>query len=59
MLNGAPPFYEKNKDRMMDRLVKEDVIIKDKFSMECQSLLKGLLTRDVINQNIKFIFILY
>lgn len=47
MLSGAPPFYEKNKDRMLDRLVKEDVIIKNKFSKECQSFLKGLLTRDV------------
>ncbi|EAR88137.2 Serine/Threonine kinase domain protein (macronuclear) [Tetrahymena thermophila SB210] len=46
MLHGAPPFYEKNKERMMDKLVNQDVVIKDKYSKECQSLLRGLLTRD-------------
>ena len=53
MLNGAPPFYEKNKERMMSRIVTEDVIIKNKYTPECQSLLRGLLTRNVISINLK------
>lgn len=48
MLNGAPPFYEKNKDRMMQKIANVDVEIKEKHSPECQSFLKGLLTRDVM-----------
>ncbi|CAD8089730.1 unnamed protein product [Paramecium sonneborni] len=46
MLSGAPPFYSKNKKEMLKNRCEKPLEMKSCFSLQAQSLLKGLLTKD-------------
>ncbi|CAD8068790.1 unnamed protein product [Paramecium sonneborni] len=46
MLSGAPPFYSKNKREMLKNRCEKPLEMKPCFSLQAQSLLKGLLTKD-------------
>ncbi|CAD8064804.1 unnamed protein product [Paramecium primaurelia] len=46
MLSGAPPFYSKNKREMLKNRCEKPLEMKSCFSLQAQSLLKGLLTKD-------------
>jgi len=46
MLCGRPPHYQKNRKAMLKDIVEKQVEMKQYFSAESASLLKGLLTRN-------------
>lgn len=48
MLSGAPPFYSKDKREMLKNRCEKPLEMKSGFSMATQSLLKGLLMKNVI-----------
>mmetsp|Transcript_30363 Transcript_30363/g.34501 ORF Transcript_30363/g.34501 Transcript_30363/m.34501 type:complete len:377 (+) Transcript_30363:45-1175(+) len=43
MLDGAPPFYSKNRKKMFENILKHPVVPKPHFSDEAKSLVKSLL----------------
>ena len=47
MLAGRPPFYQKNKKKMLQDVLTKDLDIKSFFSSEAKDLLSRLLERDV------------
>ena len=46
MLSGRPPFYQKNKKKMLQDVLIKDLDIKSFFSSEAKDLLSRLLERD-------------
>ena len=46
MLNGLPPFYDRNKQVMFEQIQYAPLIFPSFFSASSQTMLKGLLTRD-------------
>lgn len=48
MLTGAPPHYSHDKSEMCRNILTKPIEMKNYFSPEATSLLKGLLCLDVI-----------
>tara|TARA_B100000780_G_C21113099_1_gene450021 strand:- start:116 stop:1657 length:1542 start_codon:yes stop_codon:yes gene_type:complete len=46
MLNGLPPFYDRNKQVMFEQIQYSKLIFPNHFSASSQTMLCGLLTRD-------------
>jgi serine/threonine protein kinase len=46
MLDGAPPFYSRNKAKMFRNRLERPIEIREHFSEDAQSLLQGLLCND-------------
>ena len=46
MLNGLPPFYDRNKQVMFERIQFAQLLFPEHFSASSQTMLRGLLTRD-------------
>lgn len=46
MLTGLPPFFDKDRKKLYDRILNEDLKIPKYLSLEAQSLLRGLLRKD-------------
>lgn len=46
MLTGLPPFWDKDRKKLYDRILNEDIKIPKYLSQEAQSLLRGLLRKE-------------
>lgn len=46
MLTGLPPFWDKDKMKLYDKILNEDIKIPKYLSREAQSLVRGLLRKD-------------
>lgn len=46
MLSGAPPFYSKNKQQMLEARLTKSIVMKEYFSPDTVSLLRGLLNNN-------------
>jgi hypothetical protein len=46
MLSGAPPFYSKDKQKMLDDRLNKSIIMREFFSADAVNLLKGLLNNN-------------
>ena len=46
MLLGAPPFYDKNRNKMFNKILSDKLTFPKKLSKNCKSLIKGLLEKD-------------
>ena len=46
MLNGIPPFYDRNKQTMFEQIQYAKLVFPQHFGASAQCMLKGLLTRD-------------
>lgn len=46
MFSGAPPFYSKNKQQMLEARLTKSIVMKEHFTPETVSLLKGLLNNN-------------
>jgi serine/threonine protein kinase len=44
MLSGAPPYYSKDKQKMLEDRLSKPIIMRDYFSAEAVDLLNGLLS---------------
>lgn len=43
MLSGAPPFYSKDKQKMLEDRLKKPIVMRDYFTPEAVDLLNGLM----------------
>ena len=50
MLNGLPPFYDRNRQVMFEQIRNSPLIFPPHFSASAQAMLKGLLTRNPANR---------
>ena len=50
LITGLPPFYSNNVNLMMERVLKADLRLPEWMSLEAQSLIAGLLTRDPLRR---------
>ena len=46
MLTGLPPFYDRDSNKMHNRVLNEELVFPDHLSETCKSILKGLLAKD-------------
>lgn len=46
MLLGLPPFYDRDLNKMHNRVLNEELVLPDVISEDCKSLLRGLLAKD-------------
>ena len=46
MLLGLPPFYDRDENKMHNRVLNEELALPDSVSEDCKSILKGLLAKD-------------
>lgn len=60
MLTGLPPFYDRDKNKMHNKVLNEELVFPEHLSDECKSILKGLLDKDpgdrLGNKSVKEIF---
>ena len=46
MLVGLPPFYDRDVNKMHNRVLNEQLVLPDFISEDCKSILRGLLAKD-------------
>lgn len=50
MMNGLPPFYDQNMQRMYEKILHSELRFPPHFSREARSLLRGMLERNVADR---------